>query len=108
MLKGLFLGVWLASFFTIGFLWFRLFRYALGGMVDVRAVRIMTIQNWLWWAGLIVCFVAAFMIVRSWPGRPVFWVLLGITELIPVGLLALFLVMVARLKEANDAIKSIR
>ena len=98
-IKGLFIGIWLFSFFTIGYLWFRLFRYAIGGMVDVRAVQIMTIQNWLWWTGLIVCFAVGVLITRVWTPKLGVWILLSVTELIPVGLLTPLILLISRTKQ---------
>ena len=104
--KILLLGTWLASFGTIAYLYMMIYRrLPPQTAVGVDVFRVYTISNPLWWAGLVVCFALSYIIVRAWSGNVVFWAFLVITELIPVGLLTLFLVMVSRLRQANDAIK---
>lgn len=45
-----------------------------------------------------VCVGIGFLVARSWPGKPILWIGLGITELIPVGLLIMTLVLYNRVR----------
>jgi len=105
ILKGTLLGTWLFMFGTIAFLYFAIFRRLphLAGMIDPAVFRHYTTKNPLWWSALAASIVLGCALVGSWPGKgsPVFWVVLLVTDLIPLGLLALFLILVAKLKEAT-------
>ncbi len=105
--KSLLLGAWLVSFGTLAYLyfWFRKYTALIADVgalpssssIDYRVLLLLT-KNLYWWAAMILCFAVAFFIVRAWPGRLGFWITVGVTELIPVGMLGLFLILVARLK----------
>ena len=95
ILKGTLLGIWLFSYGTIAFLWYR---SPAASTTDIRALSALTISNPSWWLGLVACTAIGLIIARSWPGKPILWIGLAVTELVPVGLLALILVMVAKLK----------
>jgi asparagine N-glycosylation enzyme membrane subunit Stt3 len=105
IVKSLFLGIWLISFGTIAYLYLAYRRLPPSTMVSPRVFAAYTTYSVLWWAGVAACFVLAFLIVKSWPGRPIFWVTLAVTELLPVGLLAMFLALAARNKEVIDSMK---
>ncbi len=96
-------GTWLFIFGIIAFLYFAIRKLGGGMIEDPTVFASRTIQNPLWWVALAACIVLGCALVRSWPGKgysPGFWVALLVTDLIPLGLLGLFLVAVARLKEA--------
>src|SRR5260370_23495816 len=65
--KGTPLGLWLVGFGTIAWLYFSIFRRLPPGPGEVGVTVFMayTIQNPVWWAGVLVCLVLAFVIVRS-------------------------------------------
>jgi hypothetical protein len=105
IVKGTFLGIWLFSFSTIAYLYFALFRRASGGMVGTDLVAYLTTHNVLWWTAFATCLAIGLLLTRSWSGRPILWIALVVTELVPVGLFALFFAMVAKNKEAIDRMK---
>jgi hypothetical protein len=97
--KGSFLGIWLFSFGTIAYLYLRIFRgLGSGGAVGVDLIAYFTTHNPFWWIALVLCFTFGLLITRSWSGKLALWIALMVTELFPVGLLTLFLVMVGRMK----------
>jgi hypothetical protein len=103
ILKGAFLGTWLFEFGTIAFLYLALYRnLSPNTVVGVTALMGYTSQNPLWWASLAACLVLGCSLVGSWPGKGslALWIVLGVTFLIPLGLIGLFMAMVAKLKEA--------
>ncbi len=102
--KGLLLGIWLFSFGTVTFLYFALFRKASGGMVGVDIIAHLTTHSPVWWVALVSCLALGLFTTRSWSGRPILWVALVVTELFPMGLLAMFLALVARNKEMLDRV----
>ena len=102
ILKGTFLGIWLFSFGTIAFLYFALFRRASGGMVGADLIAHLTTHSPQWWTAAVACLTLGLFITRSWSGRPILWVALVVTKLLPVGLLVMFLALVARDKEMVD------
>jgi hypothetical protein len=59
----------------------------------------------VWWAALVLCLAIGLLITRSWPGKPALWIALAVTELFPVGFLALFFMLVAKNKEAIERMK---
>jgi hypothetical protein len=101
--KGFLLGLWLSSFGTIAYLYLAIYRRLPGPVaVGTTVFTAYTVQNPLWWAGLVACFVIGFAIAKSWPGKPIFWVALAVTELIPVGLVVMFVMLVARMRDATQ------
>jgi hypothetical protein len=97
--KGTLLGAWLFSFGTIAYLYLALYRHLQPQTaVGVDLITHMTIQNVLWWTALATCLAIGLFITRSWSGRPALWIALVATELFPVGLLVLFLMVVSRMK----------
>jgi hypothetical protein len=71
--------------------------------IDVRTIASMTMQNmWFWIAG-VSCIAIGLAVAASWPGRfsPVFWVLLGLADVVPVAALRIFLMLVQRLQAAS-------
>jgi hypothetical protein len=107
ILKGVFLGAWLFEFGTIAFLYLSVYRNLSPktAAVGVTVLTGFTLQNPLWWAALAACVVLGCALVGSWPVGPgksslALWIVLGVTFLIPLGLIGLFMAMVAKLKEA--------
>ncbi len=97
ILKATFFGIWLFSFGTIALLYFALFRtLPEPGMVGVALIAHLTTHNVYWWIALAVCVAIGLFVTRLWPGKPILWVVLAATEVIPVGLFGLFLMLVAR------------
>ena len=103
ILKGTLLGLWLFGFGTLALLYFAVWRHMRPhSAVGVSVITEFTTQNPLWWTAFVVCLVLGYAIARSWPGRPILWVALLVTGVIPAGLLALFLTLVARLKHLSQ------
>jgi predicted cobalt transporter CbtA len=103
ILKGTFLGLWLFGFGTIAFFYFAIFRHVpLGTEVPTTMVTGLTTQNPWWWVALVASIAIGCALVHSWPGKGsvVFWVVLFVTSVIPVGLFSLVAVMISKLKEA--------
>lgn len=99
--KGTLLGVWLLSFGTIAyFVFFLGIKPNHSTTIDVRGLTFFTISNPSWWLWFVACLALGLIVARLWPGRGVFgsivWVGLAITELFPLGLLVLILVLVGR------------
>lgn len=92
ILKGTLLGIWLFGFSTTTLLYAVHYHLPPNSRVGVTVLTGYTIQNPLWWAALVVCLVLGFLIARKWSGRTSLWVALGVTGLIPLGVLTLFLV----------------
>jgi hypothetical protein len=102
IIKSLFLGIWLVSFGTITYLYFVLYRRlprstAIGSSVFAAYMT----YNPFWWAGVLACFMLSFVIVKSWPGRPIFWIALAVTELLPAGMLTMFLILMFKVNAAR-------
>lgn len=93
-------SLWLFSFGTIAYLYFALFRRLPPGpgSIDIRSFAFLTVSNPSWWLWLVACLSIALIITHAWSGKTILWVALAVTELVPVGLLTLILVMVNRLK----------
>lgn len=70
--------------------------------VSVHVIPFYTTRNPLWWWAFVVCFVIGYAIARSWSGPVGLWIALAVTGLIPAGFLALFLALVAKLKQASQ------
>jgi|SRR5580700_9118717 hypothetical protein len=103
MAKGTLLALWLFGFGTMALLYFSIYRHMPpNSAVDIRVITARTTQNLLWWTGLVVCFVLGYATTRSWSGPIVLWIALLVTGLIPAGLLALFLVLVYKLKQVSQ------
>jgi hypothetical protein len=68
--------------------------------VDTRVFTVKTIQNPLWWAALVVCFVLSYAIARPWSGPTILWIGLLVTGPVPAGILALFITAVVKLRHA--------
>src|SRR5882762_799045 len=101
--KTILLGVWLASFGTLAYLYLVLYRKLPSNTtVSVSVFEAYMTHNVFWWVGIAACFGIAFMIVRAWPGNAFVWTTLAITELFPVGLVVMFLMMAARNREVIE------
>jgi hypothetical protein len=106
--KGIFLGLWLFGFGTVIFLlaFLRtlgplLARHGQQHSIDINIFTRLTIHNYWFWVALVACIAIGCALVGSWPGKgsSVFWVVLLVTSVIPVGLFGLFTVMVFKLKQ---------
>ncbi len=105
-LNGTFLGI---SIFAVGAAVFvLLFQWSRGpllsrssGTFDIRIIPLVTIYNAWFWAAFAACMVIGWALARSWPGRfsPAFWVVLAVIDLVPAGMLGLFLLLMSKLKE---------
>jgi hypothetical protein len=53
------------------------------------------------WAAFAACMVIGWAIAASWPGKlsPAFWIVLAVIDLVPAGMLGLFLLILFKLKE---------
>jgi len=101
--KTILLGVWLASFGTLAYLYLVLYRkLSPSTAVGVSVFEAYMTHNVFWWLGITACFGIAFMIVKAWPGNAFVWTTLAITELFPVGLVVMFLMLAARNREVID------
>jgi hypothetical protein len=102
--KGTLLGIWLFSF-----LWlfgivrmYLLVKKLSGGRgpglfgTDLLLPHVSSPAFWLW---LVACFALGFAIAYSVPVRPVIWISLAVTGLVPVGLMTLILVLALKLKQ---------
>jgi hypothetical protein len=99
--KSLFLGVWLFSFGTIGYLYLALIRKLPSGTAISSGVYARyTVFNAVWWIGLVLCLALGFGIVRRLHVKPIIWVALVVTEKFPVGILSLFLILMIKAREA--------
>lgn len=94
--KGLLLGVWLFTFTSIVWLGVAIYRYMAvsratippgrsGEMTPPGFFTGHTVQNVDWWLALVVCVCIALIITHSWSGKPILWIGLAVTELVPVG-----------------------
>jgi len=100
ILKGTLLALWLFGFGNLAWLYFTLYRnLPPNSSVDIRIITAFTIHNALWWAALVVSLVLGYAIARTWRGPLGLWIALLVTGLIPAGCLALFLVLVYKLKQ---------
>jgi hypothetical protein len=101
ILKGSLLALWLFGFGTMAWLYFAVYRrMPPNSAVSVRVITFYTTMNPLWWTALAVCLVIGYAIARSWSGPVGLWIALAVTGLIPAGFLALFLVLIVKLKQA--------
>jgi hypothetical protein len=100
--KGTLLALWLFGFGTMVWLYISIFRHLPPTVVDIRVITLPTTQNPFWWAGLVVCLILGLAIARSWRGPLGLWIALLVTGLVPAGSLALFLVLVYKLKQVSQ------
>jgi hypothetical protein len=110
--KIIFLGIWLVSFGSIAYLYFRVYRKnpvpVTAVAVDPRVFTGLTIYSPWWWTGVVACFGVAFAVIRAWGGHPILWVLLAITELFPVALVIMFAILTAKLKQAMKRVQNMQ
>ena len=99
--KGILVGVWLFSFGTLAFLW-NVLQPEATKAYDPRLLAFFTVSNPSWWLWLVACLALGIAIAHSLPIRPALWISLAVTELVPVGFLALILVLVSRLKQHTN------
>jgi hypothetical protein len=98
--KGTLLGIWLLSFGTIAYFVFGLKAVPKPNVtIDVRTYSFSTVANPSWWLWLLACLSLGLIAARSWPGKPILWLGLAVTELFPLGLLALFLVLFLKARQ---------
>jgi hypothetical protein len=104
--KGILLGVWLFSFGWLFYL-VRLYLFAQKlsagkgpGMFGIGALLpVSSLSFWLW---LVAWLAIGLATARSFPVKtPILWVTLAVTELVPAALLAMFLVLMSRLRAAK-------
>jgi hypothetical protein len=98
--KGTLLGLWLFSFGWLSYI-ARLYLIAqkLSGESGQGVFGIgilLPVSNLSFWLWLIACLAIGLLIARSWNGRPTVWIALTVTEIIPVGVLAMILMLVNR------------
>ncbi len=107
IVKGSFLGIWIFSFGTIAFLYFAGYRGLPSGqgVVAIDLITHLTTHNVLWWIALVMCLAIGLFTTRSWPGKPALWIALAVTELFPVGFLAMVFALVSRNKEIIERMK---
>jgi hypothetical protein len=102
--KGTLLGLWLVGFATMARLYFAIYRHLPpNSAVSVDIITAFTTRSPIWWTALLVCFVVGYLVARSWRGPLAVWIALAVTGLIPGGVLALFLVLVYKLKHISPA-----
>ena len=103
MAKGTLLALWLFGFGTMAWLYIALYRHLQpNSAVSVNVITPLTIHDPFWWTGLVVCLVLGYAIARSWSGPLGLWIALLLTGLIPSGCLALFLVILYKLKHVSQ------
>jgi len=101
--KGTLLALWLFGFGTMALLYFSIYRHLPpNSAVDIRTIAALTMQNPFWWAALAVCLTLGYAIARLWSGPLTLWIALLVTGLVPAGSLALFLILVYKLKQASQ------
>jgi hypothetical protein len=96
--KGIFLGIWLFSFGTIAFFYFAIFRRVPGPVMIGVDVFTHLAASPVVWIAAVMCVAVGLFITHSWSGRTGLWIALAVTELIPVGLVVMFFVLLNRLK----------
>ena len=102
ILKSAVLGLWLFGFGTMVFLYFAIYRnLPPNSAVSVNLIAALTIENLLWWISLVVCLAFGYAVVRSWSAPPILWGAVLLTGLFPAGCLALFIVLVLKLKQVR-------
>ncbi len=103
ILKGTLLGLWLLGYGTMALLYFAIYRNRRPHSVVVVSVIPYTIYSPLWWTVLVACFSLGYTIVRWWSAPPILWVAVLVTGLVPAGWLALFLVIVMKLRHVSQS-----
>lgn len=99
MAKGLFLGIWLFGYGTIVMLYLTVYHHiSRNTAVDARIITGQTIHNPVWWIAGVACLVLGCAMTRSWSGPLAVWIALVVTGLVPAGLLAVFVVLMAKAK----------
>lgn len=102
VLKSALLGLWLFGFGTLAFLYVAIYRnLPPNAAVSVHLITWYTTHNPVWWTALAACLALGYAIVRSWSAPPILWVAVLVTGLVPAGSLALFLTLVAKLKQVS-------
>jgi len=97
------LGAWLFGFGTIAFLYFAVYRnLPRNTAVAADILTRLTSENPMWWAALAACLVLGCALVGSWPRKSSLglWIVLGVTFLIPVGFLGMFMIIASKAREA--------
>lgn len=103
ILKSALLGLWLFGFGTMGFLYFAIYRkLPPNSAVSANLITWYTTHNPVWWTALAVCLALGHAVARSWSAPPILWVAVLVTGLVPAGFLALFLALVAKLKQVSQ------
>jgi hypothetical protein len=101
IIKGLFMGVWLFSFGTIGYFLLKGFIPRAETAFDIRTVYFMTVSNPSWWLALVASLCVGVIIARGWHIGTAVWAGLIVTELFPVALLTVILVLAGKLREVS-------
>jgi hypothetical protein len=100
--KGIVLSIWLFSFgwlFSLVRLYLIARKLSGGkrpGMFLFGIEALLPISNPSFWLWLVACLALGLIAARNWPGKPILWVSLAVTELVPVGLLVMFLILMSR------------
>jgi hypothetical protein len=103
--KGTLLALWLFGFGTMALLSFSIYRHLPpNSAVGVSVFSAHTVRNPYWWTALVICIALGYAVARSWRGPLGLWIALLVTGLIPAGSLALFLVLVYKLKQVSQGI----
>jgi hypothetical protein len=104
VVKGALLTFWLAGFGTLLMLYLRLYRgLPTNSAIDYRIYGNLTIYSVGWWVAAIVCMAIGFGLSYRWRGPVGLWVFVAVTDLVPAGALALFLVLFVTLRRAVRA-----
>jgi hypothetical protein len=100
--KGILFGIWLFGFGTLAYLYSRLFRHLPPHTsVDARSIGLLTVSNVWWWVALAACLVLGLAVARAWAVPLAVWITMAVSGLIPASVLALFLVIVRKLKTSQ-------
>jgi hypothetical protein len=101
ILKGFLLALWLVGFGTLLTLYLAIYRtLPPNTAVSTSVFGLYTVYSGAWWLGVIACVAVSFAVSNVWTGPRSLWLFLAVTDVIPVGLLALFLTLVAKLHAA--------
>ena len=101
IIRGLFMGVWLFSFGTIAYLLLKGFIPTPGSAFDIRTLYFLTVYNASWWLALVASLCVGLIVARSFRIGTIWWAGLIITELFPVALLTVILVLAGKLREVS-------
>ncbi|HXM15918.1 MAG TPA: hypothetical protein VN933_11800 [Candidatus Eremiobacteraceae bacterium] len=95
------LTFWLVGFGTMVMLYLRIYRGMPSNIaVDYRFFGYLTIRSVAWWVAVGVCIAIGFGVSYWWRGPLSLWVFLAVTDLVPAGALALFVVLLSKAQEA--------